>query len=324
LALLLSNVSAVRTTLQRQMLSAEEISDIRFTFHVSSLDNPVKLVSELSRGGPDAHYNLSGITTMVDVGANIGSTSIIAWKLAQRAGICLRVIAVEPVPETYLFLRWNMHANGVPEGFGPCGGIVTYNSAISSAPGNNVSINIGDRSMNAHVSGQIESKLQQDSSYVRWINKPRRNSSRVVNVKAVTSGQDDVAYTVPTTNLEQLLKTPSQQVDLVGLLKVDCEGCEVCRAFLECSTFELVHLCVRTNRSLQLRQYDLFRQLEAHPSLSQRISRVAGEMHRCYGPVTRNGKRRMWAACQSMFKFIKRQWPGQLASFEGVYPRDQL
>lgn len=49
--------------------------------------------------------------TMVDLGGNYGAVSIAAFKKYPNQ---LRGIVLEPVPSTYLFLRWNMLLNGVP------------------------------------------------------------------------------------------------------------------------------------------------------------------------------------------------------------------
>lgn len=53
---------------------------------------------------PDGH----GV--MVDVGCNLGDATIAAW----LANAALRVLCLEPMPITYLYLRWNLLANGVP------------------------------------------------------------------------------------------------------------------------------------------------------------------------------------------------------------------
>lgn len=47
---------------------------------------------------------------MVDVGCNLGDTTIAAWRLNPA----LRILCLEPMPITYLYLRWNLLANGVP------------------------------------------------------------------------------------------------------------------------------------------------------------------------------------------------------------------
>jgi FkbM family methyltransferase len=47
---------------------------------------------------------------MVDVGCNLGDATIAAW----LANAALRVLCLEPMPITYLYLRWNLLANGVP------------------------------------------------------------------------------------------------------------------------------------------------------------------------------------------------------------------
>lgn len=58
----------------------------------------------------DRHPKQSGIN-MIDIGSNYGAVSIAAFKMYPRM---LRAVAVEPIPSTFFFLRWNMWLNGVP------------------------------------------------------------------------------------------------------------------------------------------------------------------------------------------------------------------
>mmetsp|Transcript_38996 Transcript_38996/g.64229 ORF Transcript_38996/g.64229 Transcript_38996/m.64229 type:complete len:383 (-) Transcript_38996:7-1155(-) len=58
----------------------------------------------------DRHPKQSGIN-MLDLGSNYGAVSIAAFKLYPDI---LRAVAVEPIPSTFFFLRWNMWLNGVP------------------------------------------------------------------------------------------------------------------------------------------------------------------------------------------------------------------
>jgi hypothetical protein len=53
-----------------------------------------------------------GKMNMLDVGANIGLITIGVFKKHPEKA---RIIAVEPVPSTYLLFRWNLHVNGIPE-----------------------------------------------------------------------------------------------------------------------------------------------------------------------------------------------------------------
>lgn len=47
---------------------------------------------------------------MVDIGANVGQEAILAMKVHPD----LRVIALEPQPTAYFYMRWNMRLNGIP------------------------------------------------------------------------------------------------------------------------------------------------------------------------------------------------------------------
>jgi FkbM family methyltransferase len=61
--------------------------------------------------------------TFVDVGANVGSLSLLAWTRVRPRG---RVMAIEPHPRTYRFLVGNVALNGFA--------IETYNLAVGAEP----------------------------------------------------------------------------------------------------------------------------------------------------------------------------------------------
>ena len=62
--------------------------------------------------------------TFVDVGANVGSLSLLAWTRVRPHG---RVVAIEPHPRTYRFLAGNVALNAFA--------IETYNLAVGHEPG---------------------------------------------------------------------------------------------------------------------------------------------------------------------------------------------
>jgi FkbM family methyltransferase len=62
---------------------------------------------------------------VVDVGANIGEVSIV---LSQRVGASGQVLAFEPQPRIYRYLRGNLSLNG-------CGNVIATNAAVGAAPG---------------------------------------------------------------------------------------------------------------------------------------------------------------------------------------------
>ncbi len=70
------------------------------------------------------HGYFAGKNTIVDLGANIGTTCI---PLAQQTGC--KIIAVEPVPENYNLLQENVRQNGLQ------GEIICVRKAISNEPG---------------------------------------------------------------------------------------------------------------------------------------------------------------------------------------------
>ena len=55
-----------------------------------------------------SHHSFSRV--VVDVGCNLGDFAIAAWQQDPS----LKVLCLEPMPVTYVYLRWNLEANGVP------------------------------------------------------------------------------------------------------------------------------------------------------------------------------------------------------------------
>ena len=90
-------------------------------------------------------------TSCARKGGNIGIIAVSTMMLHAGAGKCARLITVEPTPETFLFLRWNLHANGVPDitRGGSCG-VLPVNQALTR-DGRQVKLVLGQRSMNAHL-----------------------------------------------------------------------------------------------------------------------------------------------------------------------------
>lgn len=137
-------------------------------------------------------------STVVDVGANIGDTSIQIHQLNPRA----RIVALEPVPTSYFYLRWNLLANHVPvlsesDFTGDSGlleGGVLPLHAGATADGRNI----------AMVYGQRYSK----------------------NARVQNGPTSQVSANVTSYELPKLLKALGAREKAIPLLKVDCEGCE--------------------------------------------------------------------------------------------------
>lgn len=136
---------------------------------------------------------------MVDVGANIGTEAI----LTMKAHPDFRVVALEPVPTAYFYLRWNMRLNGIrhlsesdisdPK---KPSGILALNKA-ATADGKDVMV---------HWPGDAGTELASTGEFWPW--SPNTGNER--NVQSV--------------NLVNFLKY--NNVGPVELLKMDCEGCE--------------------------------------------------------------------------------------------------
>eukprot|EP00747_Dinoflagellata_sp_TGD_P167245 gnl/TRDRNA2_/TRDRNA2_191295_c0_seq1.p1 gnl/TRDRNA2_/TRDRNA2_191295_c0~~gnl/TRDRNA2_/TRDRNA2_191295_c0_seq1.p1 ORF type:complete len:359 (-),score=78.07 gnl/TRDRNA2_/TRDRNA2_191295_c0_seq1:59-1111(-) len=134
---------------------------------------------------------------MVDVGSSIGDQAVMAAKMHKD----LQVIALEPVPNSYFYLRLNMHLNGVPLlresdlGMPGKGGVLPLNSALSS-DGRDVE--------------------------VRWTDGASR-----FGVTVDGSNGFDGDWSRKKTHSVQLDKYLDEHgVNQIQLLKMDCEGCE--------------------------------------------------------------------------------------------------
>jgi len=146
---------------------------------------------------------------VVDIGCNIGMFTMAAF--AYNANNI--IICIEPMPQTYSYLRWNLEQNQIPlldvfglreklkgwrEGERPCntsGGVLPINGAVASGAGPiTVSYN------------------------------PEHSKNGVTS--AVSIGTDEVVLgvtaTVPVVKLQDFLSLE----DKVVFMKVDCEGCE--------------------------------------------------------------------------------------------------
>eukprot|EP00308_Calcidiscus_leptoporus_P001365 CAMPEP_0119365366 /NCGR_PEP_ID=MMETSP1334-20130426/12307_1 /TAXON_ID=127549 /ORGANISM="Calcidiscus leptoporus, Strain RCC1130" /LENGTH=313 /DNA_ID=CAMNT_0007381335 /DNA_START=25 /DNA_END=966 /DNA_ORIENTATION=+ len=143
----------------------------------------------------------SGITagsTSLDVGANIGDTSIQILRLNPQA----RVVALEPVPITYLYMQWNLRVNWIPvlrpsdypaNGTVPArGGVLPIHAGVT-ADGRQISMSLNPR----------YSKNARQGTY---------QPGRSVNVS--------------TLQLPKLLLDLGVKDRRLPLLKIDCEGCE--------------------------------------------------------------------------------------------------
>jgi len=138
---------------------------------------------------------------MLDIGSNIGTQAIMAAKFHHRS----QVIALEPLPMSYFYLRWNMHLNGVRA----LNGSEISNDGPSGILALNTAVTRDGRTVRMSIPEDYGSELVYDSELVtaRFLQMPRR---RHVDVQSTT--------------LPSLLS--KYKVNTIKLLKIDCEGCE--------------------------------------------------------------------------------------------------
>ena len=92
-------------------------------FHVSGLDLASKIWGELRTGAWSGtqevrklNTSAQDIATIVGVGGNLGIFAAIGYRLLRKQGFrCVRILTIEPLPESYLVLKWNLWQNGVLE-----------------------------------------------------------------------------------------------------------------------------------------------------------------------------------------------------------------
>jgi len=152
---------------------------------------------------------------VVDVGCNLGDFSIAAW----RSNPSLHILCLEPMPATFLFLRWNLQANGVPlltpSTFGMAGakGGVLAMRAAATADGRTVPILYHPR-----MSGfGVTSASSEDGRLRADFHVPR---TRADEDAAASSWRSSA----PSLDLSAWLG--ARDVRSLRFLKMDCEGCE--------------------------------------------------------------------------------------------------
>lgn len=165
------------------------------------LESQGKWEPALEHGGclTDSEYGVSRVKpnstgVMVDIGANIGDNAVPAAMMRPK----MQIIAFEPVPETFFYMRWNMHLNGV--------------EALSEADLGQTS-KPGVLAMQSVVGNGEDIELSYNPE-VSWQAGPAAadtHHSHTVKVHSV--------------KLAELMK--SHSVATIELLKVDCEGCEL-------------------------------------------------------------------------------------------------
>lgn len=146
---------------------------------------------------------------VIDVGANIGDTTITAAKLLPG----MQVIAAEPVPDTFFYMCYNLFLNKVPIlhenelGHADKFGVLPLHAAIRSHDGN---VNVGFSTKKSQSAGaDFDAKAT-----VGW-----QGADFDANSKAGWQVAE-----VREVNFTSFLA--SHGVQRVRLMKMDCEGCE--------------------------------------------------------------------------------------------------
>jgi FkbM family methyltransferase len=138
---------------------------------------------------------------MVDLGGNYGAVSIAAYKNNPAQ---LRGVAVEPIPSTYLLLRWNMKLNGVPAleeaelQAGKRSGLLAINRALTNKDNDPVAL-------------CYTPPMPMNALFCDCDQRPPRPGEQCLHVEGVTT-QTLVNFFGP---------------EPIAMMKVDCEGCEV-------------------------------------------------------------------------------------------------
>lgn len=222
------------------MANSTAVDRVMGRLHMSGLDYRRKVEGEYTKGWH--RYGLQRLRpgdTLVDIGGNLGIVPVVAHWLVP----CLTIVTVEPVPENYLFLEWNLHDNVRRRANATCShaAVTAVNRGLSLSR-SNVSFKVGTRSMNARASNIFTHDEEADAV---------GGTMDPVLARRSATHRSFRDYIVPTSTLEDLLHETN--VSTVDLLKLDCEGCE----------------------------FDVVQELKSKPQLAARIRQVTGEVHGC-------------------------------------------
>jgi len=132
---------------------------------------------------------------MLDIGSNIGTQAIMAAKFHHRS----QVIALEPSPASYFYLRWNMHLNGVR--------LLKESEVSKDGPSGILALNTAATRDGRTVSIQIPENFDSEQVTTSFL-----QHRRMIHVD------------VQSTTLPILLN--KYRINIIKVLKVDCEGCE--------------------------------------------------------------------------------------------------
>jgi len=195
---------AIAGCVENSVLMDVTYAGVKMSLRLNKFDDATKRVGEEAQWfGYDLDTldnvvdNSEDMLNMIDLGGNYGVVTIAAMKKYAKK---LRVIAVEPSPETFFFLTWNLHLNGIP---------VLDESAMREKKGTPgvLALNSG--------SADVANQDLHFCSYP-W-------SSMNSKVCDCPAGEDN-CHIVPSVTVDHLASMFGTQP--IALVKMDCEGCE--------------------------------------------------------------------------------------------------
>lgn len=154
--------------------------------------------------------------TVVDIGSNLGIFTI----SVALANPKLQILAIEPVPLTYFFLKWNLLANHIPElsesdfRLGKPGVLAVHRAATNDGRDVEVEYSTTMSEVGITSASSSVSKLPEHSDYASSVN--------TVPMTDDTQQKDVLHAVVHSLHVPAYLKGNRD----IRFLKIDCEGCE--------------------------------------------------------------------------------------------------
>mmetsp|Transcript_12321 Transcript_12321/g.23049 ORF Transcript_12321/g.23049 Transcript_12321/m.23049 type:complete len:371 (+) Transcript_12321:130-1242(+) len=208
LATELFNETQSKEVLSKAVVKKARLNGKTFTLHAYSGDDALQRLPDEFAGdvyGVSRLLSESGSDPVIDIGANLGSFSIAAYNLNPK----LRILALEPMPVTYLFLRWNLEANGVP--------VLTENEFYYGWTPGVLAMNSG-----ATADGRTIN-LQYDPAKSENAVTSASGAGSNIPPGAVMTGHE-VGKTALSVNVAKWCQ--DMGVSALTFFKIDCEGCE--------------------------------------------------------------------------------------------------
>lgn len=177
------------------------------TLHAFQGDDAlVRLPSEFSNNvyGVNALSTADGKDPVVDIGANLGTFSMAAFLKNPK----LRILALEPMPITYFFLRWNLEANGIP--------VISKQEFFDKNAYGVLAINAGATSDSRAISIKYDPAKSENGVALA--------SSKIPTTSDITTGHEIATSNVTSINVAKFIADGG--VSNLSFFKIDCEGCE--------------------------------------------------------------------------------------------------